>query len=332
MKIWMPHTAGGSGADRFTADLSNELRKLGCEIVEQRFPRRYQYLPAALSGVAPPSDTDIALVNSWNGFAFRRPKLKLVVVCHLCVHEPAFVPYRSYAQSVFHRALLRHYEARSFAAADVTVAVSAATAAAVGTAFSGIEPTVIRNGIDTEFFVPAEHSVDRKHSDAFHLLFVGNLIRRKGADLLDPIIDGLGEGFVLEYTSGLRERGTLASRRAVPLGTLGREEVRAAYRRADAFLFPTRLEGLPLTVIEAMACGVPVVGSDRSSMPEVVKDGREGLLRPPEAELLAAAVRSLAADRGVRERMSRQARKRAVADFSLDRMARNYFDLFKRII
>lgn len=332
MKVWMPHTAGGSGADTFTAALSNELRALGCETVEQTFPHRLQYAPWALSGVAPPPGADIALVNSWNGLAFRRPGLRLVVVCHLCVHDPAFAPFRSVPQTIFHRALVRRFEARSFAVADAAVAVSATTAAAVRDAFPGVEPVVIRNGIDTRFFTPAEQAKARAPGDPFRLLFVGNPIRRKGADLLDPILEKLGEGFVLEYTSGLRDRGALSSPRAVPLGALGSEEVRSAYRRADAFLFPTRLEGLPLTVLEAMACGTPIVGSDRSSMPEAVEDGREGFLRPPEPEALSAAVRTLAADPDLRETMGRAARERAASEFTLGRMAHDYLDLLERIV
>jgi glycosyltransferase involved in cell wall biosynthesis len=169
-----------------------------------------------------------------------------------------------------------------------------------------VEPTVIPNGIDTDFFTPGTTTPDS--DPRFRLLFVGNPTKRKGADLLEPLMSRLGSDYVLEYTSGLRDSGVISGPNVLPLGSLDKAAVREAYRRADAFVFPTRLEGLPLTVLKAM-------GSDRTSMPEAVTDGREGFLRPPEIEPLAAAIGQLRADDETRNRMGRAARERAVREF-----------------
>ena len=91
------------------------------------------------------------------------------------------------------------------------------------------------------------------------------------------------------------------------LGALPDDEVRALYTQADAFVFPSRYEGFGLTPLEAMACGVPVVCSNRSSLPEVM--GEAGLLFDPDDEsslaetlgrvLLDAELRAELSGRGV---------------------------------
>ena len=80
----------------------------------------------------------------------------------------------------------------------------------------------------------------------------------------------------------------------------------ALYRRAMAFIFPSRYEGFGLPPLEALACGTPVVGSDTSSLPEVVGDA--GVLLPPDdAEGMAGALIQLAIDQDFHAEMHRRA-------------------------
>ena len=93
----------------------------------------------------------------------------------------------------------------------------------------------------------------------------------------------------------------------------------ALYRGAVAFVFPSRYEGFGLPVLEALACGAPVVGSDVSSIPEVV--GNAGvLLSPDDAEGMAGAIIQLAIDEGFRAELSHRALAQA-ARFSWERAA-----------
>jgi glycosyltransferase involved in cell wall biosynthesis len=104
------------------------------------------------------------------------------------------------------------------------------------------------------------------------------------------------------------------------IGFVGEADKPALYRGAVALIFPSRYEGFGLPPLEALACGTPVVGSDASSIPEVVGDA--GVLLPPDdAEGMAGALIQLATDGGFRAELSRRALVQA-ARFSWERTAR----------
>lgn len=326
MKVWLPYIRGGSGTDVFTQILARGLRENGIQVLLQTLAHNYQYAPWLLRRVLCPRGTDVVLTNSWNGFAFRRPSVRLVVVEHHCIFDPAYKPYRSFAQAVFHEGFIRRFELASFRAADAVVAVSAYTARMVEALFPGVRPSVILNGIDTDFFCPDRAPRPRMPGEPFRLLFVGNLTERKGADLLPAIMSSLGQGFELRYTAGLRTRNTFPNvPNMQPTGRLTREGLRQAYRDADALLFPTRLEGFGYAAAEAMACGVPVVSTNGSAIPEVVEHGVDGLLcEQDDVAGFVRAVQTLAADPDRARKMGQAGRAAAVRRFGLNRMVSDY--------
>ncbi|MEE8390878.1 MAG: glycosyltransferase family 1 protein [Anaerolineae bacterium] len=102
------------------------------------------------------------------------------------------------------------------------------------------------------------------------------------------------------------------------------------YRGAVAFVFPSRYEGFGLPPLEALACGTPVVGSDVSSIPEVV--GNAGVLLPPDdAEGMAGALIQLATDDDFRAELSRRALLQA-ARFSWERAARETLTAYRDVM
>ena len=104
----------------------------------------------------------------------------------------------------------------------------------------------------------------------------------------------------------------------------------ALYRGAVAFIFPSRYEGFGLPPLEALACGTPVVGSDVSSIPEVV--GNAGVLLPPDdAEGMAGALIQLATDDDFRAELSRRALVQA-ACFSWERAARETLAVYQDVM
>lgn len=331
--VWLPYVRSGSGADVFTLRLAKSLTDGGHEIRLTSFPHFFQYVPFLLRLVKPPKGSEVTVANSWYAFAFRRRGRKLVAIAHHCVLDPAYIPFRSKPQGLFHELVVRRFERWSFAAADSTVAVSEYTAHMLRKLFELTSVDVVLNGIDTDFFSPNSVESDSNHRP-FRLFYVGNLSRRKGADLLAPIMDRLGEGFELYYTCGLREaRPLLPTRNMIALPRLSELELLRQYRLADAVLFPSRLEGFGYCAAEALACGIPVVASKATALPEVVEHGVSGLLcAPGDVDGFVEAILALDADANRRRAMGENARASALKRFTLDKMARGYGRVFAGLL
>lgn len=148
------------------------------------------------------------------------------------------------------------------------------------------------------------------------LLFVGSLIQRKGVDVLvDAFIEAkktnpslhlilvgacqLGENPSLDmnFIKAIKNR-ILTSGNSGSVTFLGliqdREELSDLYRAADAFVFPSRNEGMPNVVLEAMASGLPVIVSRLPVLQSVITDGENGLFVPlDDSSELASAINSL---------------------------------------
>ncbi len=101
----------------------------------------------------------------------------------------------------------------------------------------------------------------------------------------------------------------------------------------DLFVLPSRDEGFPVTIMEAMLAGIPVVASDVGSVRESVDDGTTGLVVPPDdPAALAGAIRRLVDDPSLRERMGTEARRRGVERFTVDATVDAYLDLYREVL
>lgn len=102
---------------------------------------------------------------------------------------------------------------------------------------------------------------------------------------------------------------------------------------ADAFVLPSRLEGMSNAILEAMASGLPVIARAVGGNPELVVDGETGFLcRPGDVADLADALGRLVADAPLRRQMALAARVRAEALFSIDAMMNAYGDFYRRVV
>lgn len=113
------------------------------------------------------------------------------------------------------------------------------------------------------------------------------------------------------------------------LGFVSDDDLVDLYRGAMAYVDTSLHEGFGLQVLEAMACGAPVIASDRWSLPEVVGDAGV-LVDPEDADAVSARMRSVASDESLRTDLSRRGRERA-AGFSWERTARELLDVCREV-
>jgi glycosyltransferase involved in cell wall biosynthesis len=150
--------------------------------------------------------------------------------------------------------------------------------------------------------------------------------RRKGIDLvLDAVPRLHGEVEFLLVAANAAARRLVHDRglddRVRLLADLPRTELPTLYREADLLLLPSRSEGCPNSLLEAMAAGLPAVATTVGAIPEMVTDGVHALLvRPDDAEGFVEAVRRLARDPELRSRLGRRAYERAREAYELDRV------------
>ncbi|HEY4752486.1 MAG TPA: glycosyltransferase family 4 protein, partial [Candidatus Limnocylindrales bacterium] len=174
-----------------------------------------------------------------------------------------------------------------------------------------------------------------------NILFVGRLEERKGVDVLlrafaaahaqEPSLrlylagddtvpwakTGLAFRDLAEVRATLEELGEAVH----VLGIVSEAQLGLAYEHADVFVAPSRYESFGLVFVEAMQRGLPVIGTAVGGVPEVVRDGVDGTLVPPDDPAgLTAAILGMVRDPAVREAMGRAGRARYDAEFTSDAM------------
>ena len=109
-------------------------------------------------------------------------------------------------------------------------------------------------------------------------------------------------------------------------------EIPALMNAFDLSLLPSRGETFGLVVIEAMAAGIPVIGTNAEGVPEIIRQEENGMLVPPrDSDALANAMRHLTEDNGLRERLGRQARQDAIERYDYGKQTQKFFDYCRTV-
>ncbi len=201
--------------------------------------------------------------------------------------------------------------------------------------------TVIANGLDIDDFAPRDRCVARHvlgiPQDARVVLFVAGAYTRriKGFALLVHALDGLCDltNLLLVSLGG----GNPPVSTQIPhlhLGLIRNDRLLSLiYSAADVFVIPSLQENLPTTVMEAMACGTPVVGFAVGGIPDMVCPGITGLLAPPhDVAALRDAIREILRDPQQRSQMAANCRRVAVEEYALEVAGRRYAELYESVL
>ena len=224
--------------------------------------------------------------------------------------------------------------------ADRVVALSESLGQLALRTWPDLRYAVVPNGVDLTLFHPAGTTRQRPPG-AIRCLAVARLVERKGlGDLIRALVLLERGRFELEIVGGgadervLRDLATrLGVARDVRFtGALSRPDVARRYREADLFTLPSSAESFGNVFAEALASGLPIVGTAVGGIPDLVEHGRNGLLVPPgDVHALAGAIRYLADDPELRAEMTLRNRAKAEATLEWAQVTRRYLSIFEAI-
>ena len=262
---------------------------------------------------------------------FRPRKTKTVAVIHdLACHE--FGEQYGYKDWL----LLQTFSAQVAREADDIICVSRATANDVEKYYGRTkEVRVIYHGVDQEKFVGSGDKYPDLHKP--YILFVGQIQPRKnlarlmeafeilaGANKDLQLVIAGGHGWLQEPILNKAKKSGVANRIKL-LGRVPDEKLPALYANAEVFVLPSLQEGFGMPILEAFACGTPVVTSNVSCMPEIA-GGAAVLVDPHEVESIAAGIEEAMDNRGS---LIEKGKKRA-GEFSWEKTARETLEVLTK--
>jgi glycosyltransferase involved in cell wall biosynthesis len=201
---------------------------------------------------------------------------------------------------------------------------------------AGVQAEVIHNGVDEKRFRPVQ-----RRNDVPVVLYVGRLLAMKG---IDCMIDAL-RPLMLQKKIRLLCMGAGNSNRYVRklsgidpeyyrfLGAVPYEKIHEVYQQADLFVLPSLTESFPLSVLEAMASGLPVVATKVGGIPEMISDGKNGLLvEPNNSGQLRDAVQGLLCNARLKRALEANARQSVESNFTSSLMAKQTYRVYSRLV
>jgi|WetSurMetagenome_2_1015567.scaffolds.fasta_scaffold19473_4 colanic acid/amylovoran biosynthesis glycosyltransferase len=199
---------------------------------------------------------------------------------------------------------------------------------------------IVHCGVDTEHFISKTNHIN----DKFSILSVGRLAPIKGLTILLDAVDSLiksgvdcrlniiGDGpmkdALLVKTNQMGLEGQV-----VFIGPVGQDEIIDYYKRADALVVSSFMEGVPIVLMEAMATGLPVIATNVGGITELVEDNLNGFVIPAgSSDKLFRALKMLADNRNRAIEMGIKGREKVIQEFSIANLGKQMFNLFEKYL
>ena len=236
---------------------------------------------------------------------------------------------------------------------DVCTANSLATAQSARKVCGNDAITVLPMGVDTEYFVKTHDTAHLKQKFKIEgpvILFVGRLIDWKGITYLIralpeilrrfPTAKALIIGSGPQRSELIRMAGAIGvANHIIFIDEVPQADLLAFYSMADIFVLPSivnengETEGLGVVLLEAMACGLPVIGSDVGGIPDIIKNGETGLLvRQKDSQDLSKQIIRLLTDEGFRKKMVSNARNFIETQYSWEIVAQRFLEIYRGVL
>jgi len=258
---------------------------------------------------------------------------KLVSTCHNWLGESLSMRFYAWLD----KRVLRHF--------DMVVGVSEEIRSELRRHMSPDRIRSVGNGVDIRKYTRTMDNGEAKKrlgiGSKYVIGFVGRLSPEKGIDYLLRAVSGLvkegldvsalivGDG---ELAAALKQEANRLQITDRVTFTGNRSDTPLLYSAMDVFVLPSQQEAFPMVLLEAMACGVPIVATRVGDVAEIVEPGVSGLLVDTrDAAALQSAIARILSDEALARRMSAAAQARAVDRFSSSAMAKQYLAIYERI-
>ncbi len=200
---------------------------------------------------------------------------------------------------------------------------------------------ILPNGVDSRLFQATLYPRPNEYGDAFVVLIVGRMTRVKGIPVLLDAIRLLPEVerkkmlFAFIGDGPLYQTVKLASNATPEILALGRVDhsaINPYFAHADAFVLPSLSEGMPFSLLEAMAAGLPCIASQVGGITTQIPSDRLMLVPPGSAMHLSDAITRLFDDRALARRLGERAREHVVAHCSWESVVDRIADVYREIL
>lgn len=190
--------------------------------------------------------------------------------------------------------------------------------------------TIIPNYVDTDLFCPIDQPT------VYDLVFVGRVTEQKNLHSLLNAIRGTTYTLAIAGDGNLRDslqqEFNDLGEQVVWLGRVSHPELPKLINQGRVFILPSNYEGHPKSLIEAMACGVPVIGTRVRGIKQVIEHGVTGVLCEPDDQSLLQAIESVLSKPNHVATMGNNARQYAIEHYSLDQIAQKEFDVLHAVV
>ena len=229
------------------------------------------------------------------------------------------------------RLLIKNVERFAYKIADAAITTSESNFNYVEQNYHPRSHILIPNYVETDVFKPLNGTKNRGS-----ICFIGSLYRAKNPLALLEALKGLPYGIDIIGTgpqsSQLQEVARSSGVKANFLGNVPNHELPEILNQHELFVLPSLWEGMPKTLLEAMACGLPVIGTNVTGIREVIEDGENGILCDTDSDSIRQAITRLMGDEGLKKRLGENARKTIEQRFSLEKLVDKELELYARLL